>query len=951
MWYRSFPLFSNRQLKNSINPAVAGTAADVARHLGREPDELLKNVIALVSAMRALDAADAAAAKAAAKATKVATSTTIRNRADSSASDKTINSSDSDATIGSDGTVDAMVPDDTPVRLPSEDKKCSFSRFESLDAVLPLKGTDGAVVSWTELAPRRSSLSPLKVRLPQPEFVIGTGEDAPLPAGHVGIEALFRRVEELKKEAAVLLTEPRWAAVAHCVSEIAAYYEKFAITVTAPEAAVDILSPHAILGGFGLEYNRCSRAGIAEMLKLAEAGREMLLDDGSRLSVSITDLGDTRIPALTYAAAQLDTHLFGEDPGVLFPQGPLLVVDGGNSSGFPLLVTVSPVVDGTALENWIRDSNTIAAIPAGADLASIAEAAVLDILVTASGGTIVDQSGKLVRNGANATFGRPYTKLSNGRHHVNFVSAILRSSHLRSISFDRKVAARLQGNPVVILLGWLGKLRPFESEARRLDNDGAFAAGAMDRDLWFIPGTVPAMCFLLEAIQKRVLQPGTTLGDMLAAALPSVAMLYSSQISGPSDDLSVCLEDTDDDCGTPPKELTETEGGAVSRGSLTDAVWELLSLVGPEDCTGEESVVLIRHLTQFFPDNFKSQANMPPRWAKHTLLLHALLASGAGASVIAFCSEHINAGNTNSESPLHSVLLSANYNENGATRRQVTELLKAGADPSLPDKGGLTSLCHAAAKKLHSTFVELVGAGAQGGEHTWALIEYRSALLRAEKTPDVEAALKGLHIVAARNRKVSWYFSWFTLLPSTRKKPDIIFETESFADCKVHPLAKEQLFSPDGSFSTVNNFGRRLVGRVGGPGMQTFGRLYLKVRPELPGVESAVRELARLLFGVNAMPYVELVRWSKAIPNTKGLGPGTPVLVSQGVEGLTLQDVIMEKNPEVKKRTLENFDAESVSEALILAILTVRLPSYVFALFEKDVQAWGCVSIAFAISH
>ena len=85
---------------------------------------------------------------------------------------------------------------------------------------------------------------------------------------------------------------------------------------------------------------------------------------------------------------------------------------------------------------------------------------------------------------------------------------------------------------------------------------------------------------------------------------------------------------------------------------------------------------------------------------------------------------------------------------------------------------------------------------------------------------------------------------------------------------------------------------------------ESSGELYLKVRPELPGVEAAVRELARLLFGVNAMPYVELVRWSRKVPGTKGLGPGTPVLVSQGVEGPTLQELFSEKDPMRSKAML-----------------------------------------------
>jgi hypothetical protein len=119
----------------------------------------------------------------------------------------------------------------------------------------------------------------------------------------------------------------------------------------------------------------------------------------------------------------------------------------------------------------------------------------------------------------------------------------------------------------------------------------------------------------------------------------------------------------------------------------------------------------------------------------------------------------------------------------------------------------------------------------------------------------------------------------------------------------------------------MNTFGRRLVGKVATKGA---GSLYLKVRPELPGVEASVRELARLLFGVNSMPYVELVRWSKKVPGTKGLGPGVPVLISQGVDGLTLQEVFADKrDPELESRLLGNLEPEALSEALLIALLTM----------------------------
>ena len=52
-----------------------------------------------------------------------------------------------------------------------------------------------------------------------------------------------------------------------------------------------------------------------------------------------------------------------------------------------------------------------------------------------------------------------------------------------------------------------------------------------------------------------------------------------------------------------------------------------------------------------------------------------------------------------------------------------------------------------------------------------------------------------------------------------------------------------------------------------------------QVRPELPGVEMAVSDLARRLFGPWVVPLVELANWTT--PELKTL----PVLISQGVPG------------------------------------------------------------------
>jgi hypothetical protein len=156
----------------------------------------------------------------------------------------------------------------------------------------------------------------------------------------------------------------------------------------------------------------------------------------------------------------------------------------------------------------------------------------------------------------------------------------------------------------------------------------------------------------------------------------------------------------------------------------------------------------------------------------------------------------------------------------------IRALLRVEVDINGPDNAGLTPLCHAAKQHQHGLFVQLVKAGAHGGEHTWAMLEYRNVLYQLGKSPEAEQARRALSIVALRNRKVAWYFSWSLLFPSTTKKEDCIFQTESFSACKVQKVVREQLFKPDGGFKTVNKFGRRLVGKVG-LDSRSYGNLYV----------------------------------------------------------------------------------------------------------------------------
>lgn len=79
-----------------------------------------------------------------------------------------------------------------------------------------------------------------------------------------------------------------------------------------------------------------------------------------------------------------------------------------------------------------------------------------------------------------------------------------------------------------------------------------------------------------------------------------------------------------------------------------------------------------------------------------------------------------------------------------------------------------------------------------------------------------------------------------------------------------------------------------------------------------------VRELARVLFGPDAMPHVELARWNRE--DVRGVARDDPILLSQGVRGRTLFEVLQSDD---RDTVVKSLDAQSLSQAIVLAMLTM----------------------------
>jgi hypothetical protein len=245
------------------------------------------------------------------------------------------------------------------------------------------------------------------------------------------------------------------------------------------------------------------------------------------------------------------------------------------------------------------------------------------------------------------------------------------------------------------------------------------------------------------------------------------------------------------------------------------------------------------------------------------------------------------------------------------------------------------------APSLHQIFILLIelGADSLGDIHTmvryWRQALLEAATCRAQMegggaaggTPNLpparvgcDAVLQAFENFQGSNRRLAWEMSLETHLPLELNPAHSDVQMADRGFCRFEQGGFRQLVV-DGVFKKSNTTGRSTVGRLAGsPGCD----LYLKCRPELPGVELMVRELARALFGQNAAPYAVLARWQRT--GVAGVDAGDPVLLSQGVPGRTLHEVLTCAGvapTEAKETVLARLDPASFSEAAILAMLTM----------------------------
>ncbi len=152
----------------------------------------------------------------------------------------------------------------------------------------------------------------------------------------------------------------------------------------------------------------------------------------------------------------------------------------------------------------------------------------------------------------------------------------------------------------------------------------------------------------------------------------------------------------------------------------------------------------------------------------------------------------------------------------------------------------------------------------------------------------------------SRNQELAWQASFELMFPPTGDGPAV--STTHYLKRVLRTPIKDQVVENDG-FKSYAQHGNHIVARAIGD--QPFRQeIYFKIYPELPGVEESVGAFTRKLIGYGA-PFTELIR----------LGD-IPILLSQGIKGKPLIDIMRQNPTELKK-----LDERDLSGLIIAAML------------------------------
>ncbi len=499
-------------------------------------------------------------------------------------------------------------------------------------------------------------------------------------------------------------------------------------------------------------------------------------------------------------------------------------------------------------------------------------------------------------------------------HVVSLKNALYFFDQMMRKPVDPNVRKRIGNlNPLLLGIEWAAAVAKQNQRYERLSIEKKDQASL---PLRFTPSTLHNLIENLQTLQKILSDPSTKfvthqelfrhlfpvierfyrgLGEDMGSTKEKVENLFSIglpplekylNLREPLEDGRTVAEALDSENKTARAQKEERKS-SIEDLSLTILASTDLSLLPPQD-----QAALLELVASHFPQ-IADRNDLHPSWQSNGLA-HLLVKEGCTKKTLLFLhSLGIDIASLNEQ---HETILFAMVRDDKRYCDHLTDELLKLLPLETQNSNGLTALDVAMAEKSIPSFNRLIRAGAGTHASSTAALSFYNETVKDSTDPELQQSFQKL---AQINSLVNWKMAWETILPKQCQEGTPVKSALNGNRALTQEAAK-QLWTQSGAINKVNTSGRRSVGRI------TIGQftLYFKQAPELPGLEQAVGTLTQQIMGFGT-PHTDLVSIN-----------GVPYLVSQGIEGLNLQEVI-EKNPE----QIAQLDKTALSQLLLMTML------------------------------
>ena len=251
---------------------------------------------------------------------------------------------------------------------------------------------------------------------------------------------------------------------------------------------------------------------------------------------------------------------------------------------------------------------------------------------------------------------------------------------------------------------------------------------------------------------------------------------------------------------------------------------------------------------------------------------------------------------------LHYLILNSIHLSNEA-EPLIQYFIENGASPDIINSNGFTPFDIAIQYNCHEIVSQLISLGAGRSLHIKNTIEYY-------KNNNSEVFIKDFHYLQQQSLLLRWNLALKSFKESNSNitSSNIILSTPQLGKIKLSNEIINELIENDNIKSGIQ-FGRRNVQKITINGYD----FYFKQYPEMPGIEFAVDCLFELLIG-HGTSCTEFGRL-----NIINKNKNFPVLISQGINGKNLHDIL--KNQNETKNFQDLLDRQSFSELFLASLL------------------------------